>query len=560
MLRVLTAKDFAIIEHAELAPGEGMTALTGETGAGKSLMVDALLLLCGARGDAAMVRAGRERAELSAEFDLARLPDVAAMLRELEVDDGTDCRLRRVLRADGTSRAFVNDRPVTLATLRDIASNLVEIHGQHEHQALLHRARQLAIVDAHGGHAAEVAEVARLARAWQQLEREAEDLRGRSGGPGAQALDFLRFQIDELARHALEPEALARAEAEHRRLAARGELLSGAERALEALDGEHDAACRPLLNRLAGDLERLAATDPGLAEPAKLLREAALQVDEASAALDRYRARQDLDPERLGELDRQLARVHELARKHRVPVAELKARETSLREEHDAVAGADARLAAVLERQAAVRRDYDAAAAALGRLRRATGERLGTQVGALMDELGMHGGRLVVAWSTQAGDSPAVDGLDAVEFMVAANPGQPERALRKVASGGELSRISLAIEVAALGRGDVPTMVFDEVDTGIGGAVAEVVGRKLRELGRTRQVLCVTHLPQVAAQADRQLSVRKEVHSGATRTRLQALDADARLEEIARMLGGVDITRETRAHARDMLKRASSAD
>jgi DNA repair protein RecN (Recombination protein N) len=560
MLRVLTAKDFAIIEHAELAPGEGMTALTGETGAGKSLMVDALLLLCGARGDSAMVRAGRERAELSAEFDLAGQADVVARLRELELDDGTDCRLRRVLRADGTSRAFVNDRPVTLATLREVASGLVEIHGQHEHQALLQRARQLAIVDAHGDHEAEVAEVTGLARAWHQLEREAEALRGRTGGEAGQAIEFLRFQIDELSRHALEPEALAKAEAEHRRLAAHGELIGGAERALDALDGEHDAACRPLLNRLAADLERLAATDTALAEPAKLLREAALQVDEATAALDRYRERQDLDPERLDELDRQLARVHELARKHRVAAAELKARETSLREEHDAVAGADARLAALLERQAAVRRDYDAAAAALSRLRRATGAALGARVSALMDELGMAGGRLTVAFSEPAPGAPAPDGLDAVEFMVAANPGQPERPLRKVASGGELSRISLAIEVAALGRGDVPTMVFDEVDTGIGGAVAEVVGRKLRELGRSRQVLCVTHLAQVAAQADRQLSVRKDVEGGATRTRLTALDAEARLEEIARMLGGVDITRETRAHARDMLRRAAAGD
>jgi DNA repair protein RecN (Recombination protein N) len=288
-----------------------------------------------------------------------------------------------------------------------------------------------------------------------------------------------------------------------------------------------------------------------------MLREAALQVDEASAAIDRYRAQMDLDPDRLGELDAQLARCHDLARKHRVPATELKAREAALREEHDAIAGADQRLADLRARQAALRRDYDLAAAALSARRQAAGAALARQVSALMGELGMAGGRFAVAFESDPTRDPAPEGIDAVEFMVAANPGQPERPLRKVASGGELSRISLAIEVAALGRGDVPTMVFDEVDTGIGGAVAEVVGRKLRELGRSRQVLCVTHLPQVAAQANRHLAVTKAAEDGATRTRLLLLDDTQRLEEIARMLGGVDITRETRAHARDMLRRAA---
>ncbi|MFO0041064.1 MAG: DNA repair protein RecN, partial [Pseudomonadota bacterium] len=264
MLRVLNAKDFAIVEHAELVPGERMTALTGETGAGKSLMVDALALLCGARGDSAMVRAGCERAELSAEFDLAALPDLAAMLRGLELDDGSDCRLRRVLRVDGSSRAFVNDRPVTLATLREVAGRLVEIHGQHEHQALLQRARQLAILDAGAGLEADRARVAALAAQWTGMEREATTLAAKAGGGAGQALEFLRFQIDELARDALDPAALADLEREHRILAAQGELLAGSERALDGLDGDHDAAVRPQLSRLAADLERLAATDSRL--------------------------------------------------------------------------------------------------------------------------------------------------------------------------------------------------------------------------------------------------------------------------------------------------------
>jgi DNA repair protein RecN (Recombination protein N) len=557
MLRVLTAKDFAIVEQAELVPGEGMTALTGETGAGKSLMVDALTLLCGARGDSAMVRAGCDRAELSAEFDLAALPAVVAMLAELELDDGRECRLRRVIRADGSSRAFVNDRPVTVATLRQVAEQLVEIHGQHEHQALLQRPRQLAVLDACGGLDAQRTEVALLASSWHQIEREAGELTARAGGDGGQAMEFLRFQIEELAKHALAPDALAAIEQEHRVLSARGELITGSERALEALDGDHDAACRPVLARVAADLERLAATDARLAPAAQLLRDAAVQVDEAAGALDRYRTQQELDPERLGELDQQLARMHELARKHRVPATELKAREAALRTEHDAIAGADQRLSELRQRQLALRRDYDLAANALSARRRETATALSARIGAMMAELGMAGGRFSVSIESDPARVPAAEGIDAVEFMVSANPGQPERALRKVASGGELSRISLAIEVAALGRGDVPTMVFDEVDTGIGGAVAEVVGRKLRELGRSRQVLCVTHLPQVAAQANRHLAVSKASDHSTTRTRLTLLDDGQRQEEIARMLGGVDITRETRAHARDMLRRAA---
>lgn len=561
MLRVLTAKDFAIVEHAELVPGEGMTALTGETGAGKSLMVDALLMLCGGRGDSGMVRSGCERAELSAEFDLSALPEVAAMLRELELDDGNECRLRRVLRADGSSRAFANDRPVTLATLRQIAEQLVEIHGQHEHQALLQRSRQLAILDASGEHQPLQRQVGELARGWERLDREARALESHAGGSSsAQALEFLRFQIDELARHALEPAALEQIELEHRRLSARGELISAAERALDTLDGDHDGASRPALNRLASEIDRLTATDPQLGEIANLLRDAALQVDEAVASLERYRAQQDLDPERLGELDGQLSRIHELSRKHRVAATELKAREHSLRAEHEAIAGADARLLAVREQQSNVRRDYDRAAKALSDARGNTARTLSTRISGLMGELGMIGGRFAASLESDASRPPGVDGIDSVEFMVSANPGQALRPLRKVASGGELSRISLAIEVAALGRGDVPTMVFDEVDTGIGGAVAEVVGRKLRELGLSRQVLCVTHLPQVAAQANRHLSVSKSVDEGTTRTQLQLLDADARLEEVARMLGGVEITRETRANARDMLRRAGGRD
>ena len=558
MLRSLVVKDFAIIDAAELALDAGMTALTGETGAGKSLIVDALMLLGGARADAGFVRHGCDKAELAAEFDLARAPAAKAWLRELELDDGDECRVRRVLRRDGSSRAFVNDSPVTIQTLKDLSSQLVEIHGQHEHQALLQRSRQLLLLDAYGGHEAHRSRVAEHARAWSAIEAEAAALEARTGG-GGQGLEFLKFQLDELAKHALEPAALEALEAEHRRLSHGGELLAGCAQALDALDGDRDGAIRPQLARVAADVERLQLHDERLAPVVALLRDASVAVDEACDQLERRNDDDGIDPDRLARLDATLARLHDLSRKHRVPAAGLKAREEALREEYDTVAGADERLAALRAKQARVVAEYDAAAAELTRARAKSAQALGAAVSAMMGELGMAGGRFAVAVETTTDGAPSAQGRDAVEFTVSANPGQPLRALRKIASGGELARIGLAIEVAALGKDDVATMVFDEVDAGIGGAVAEVVGRKLKALGRERQVLCVTHLAQVAAQAHHHVAVAKQRSAEDTRTAIAMLDDKRRLEEVARMLGGVEITAATRAHAKQMLA-AGAAD
>jgi DNA repair protein RecN (Recombination protein N) len=556
MLRQLVVRDFAIIEHAELELGPGMTALTGETGAGKSLLVDALMLLGGARADAGFVRQGCERAELAAEFELGSDDGVREWLAELELDDGDACRVRRVLRRDGSSRAFVNDRPVTLASLKALGERLVEIHGQHEHQALLGRTHQLEVLDAFGANAAEGAAVREAAREWQRLESEAHALRDAAGRTPAAALDLLRHQLAELERDALSPEALREAESEHRRLAHAGELLQGCEALAEALDGDDEHAIRTQVARLAAELNRLSTHDARLAPVRELVDGAEVALGEAAESLARLRAGQELDPGRLAELDAQLGRVHDLARKHRVPMHELKARAAELGQELERLEGADQRLAAIVAEQASALARYREAAQALSRRRELAAKRLAREVGATLNELGMGGGRFVVALEAEGNDTPRASGAEQVEFLVSANPGQPERALRKIASGGELSRIGLAIEVAALGKDSVGCMVFDEVDAGIGGAVAEVVGRKLKALGRARQVLCVTHLAQVAAQADEQISVSKAVEGRSTRTSIATLDAGQRREEIARMLGGVEITRETRAHAEAMLKAA----
>jgi DNA repair protein RecN (Recombination protein N) len=555
MLRHLVVADFAIIEHAELEFGPGLTALTGETGAGKSLLVDALLMVGGARADSALVRHGAGRAEVGAEFDLSALPDVRAWLAGLELDDGNECRVRRVLRPDGSSRAFVNDRGVSVATLRELGERLVEIHGQHEHQALLSRTHQLALLDAFGGHDAELASVRDAFSTWQRLEEEARALRERAGR-GGQAVEFLRFQLDELARHALTPESFAELEHEHGRLAHAGELIEVCTGVHEALDGDDDGAARTVLARAVSELERMAHHDAQLAPILDVLRSAEVQAVEAAEALDRYRSAQELDPDRLAALDAQLGKMHELARKHRVPAQELKARESSLRAEYDALAGAEERLAGLDGELAGALAIWRDGAGRLGAARAKAAATLATRVTALMAELGMQGGRFEVQIETDVAAAPAACGAEQVEFLVGPNPGQPPRPLRRIASGGELSRIGLAIEVAALGKDSVGSMVFDEVDAGVGGAVAEVLGRKLKALGTARQVLCVTHLPQVAAQADRHIAVDKRVERGATRTRIEVLDAERRREELARMLGGIEITAQTRAHAEDMLQRA----
>ncbi|HVF35353.1 MAG TPA: DNA repair protein RecN [Candidatus Saccharimonadia bacterium] len=557
MLRSLTVADFAIIDRAELVFGPGMTVLSGETGAGKSLIVDALTLLGGGRADAGVVRAGAARAELGAEFALEVGSRVRAALAELELDDEAECRLRRVVRADGTSRAFINDRSVTLATLKRIAEDLFEIHGQHEHQALLARASQLALLDAHGGHGAARTALAAHVTHWRRLEDEITSLRGRAGTSG-ELIELLRFQVEELGRDALAPEALAALEDEHRRLSHAGELIKGCSGLAELIDGEHDYAVRVQLQRAAADLARLRQLDPRLSSVDAAIDGAVVQIDEAMTELQRYLGANDLDPERLETLDAQLGRIHELARKHRVHARELKPREASLRAEFESIAGADERLAKLVDEQREVRTRYDADAAKLATLRRAAAKKLAKQIGQAMGELGMAGGKFEVEFEALTGAAPSAQGTDAVEFLVSANPGQPPRPMRKVASGGELSRIGLAIEVAALGKDEVATMVFDEVDAGIGGAVAEVVGRKLKDVAAARQVLCVTHLPQVAAQADHHIGVRKASEAGATRTLITQLAKPARLDELARMLGGIEITRETRAHAEAMLKRAQS--
>ncbi|TWG91804.1 DNA repair protein RecN (Recombination protein N) [Luteimonas sp. J16] len=538
MLRRLTLRDFAVVPASELEFGPGMTVISGETGAGKSLLVDALGFLSGLRADAGVVRHGAGRAELHAEFDTADAPQALAWLREQEFDEGEACTLRRTLRADGGSRAWINGRPATLAQLSQLAGLLVEIHGQHEHQALLEKSSQLALLDAFGGHAAELAAVRAAAARWSALEREREAL-SRTGDV-SERLAWLDHQIGELEREDLRPEAIESLVAGHRRLANAAGLIAACDGALAALAGDDGPSVLQGLEQLRGGLARERAHEPRLDEVDALLDSAAIQIGEAGLLLQRIRDDLDLDPSRFEELDATLGRLHDLARKHRVALEELEGRREAFEAERDALLDAGSRLQRLDEEIAAAAKAWRDAADALGRARAAAAERLSAATTALIAELGMGGGRFEVALEPLGRDRPDPQGGERVEFLVSANAGQ-------------LSRISLAIEVAALGSDAVPTMVFDEVDSGIGGAVAEIVGQKLRALGASRQVLCVTHLPQVAAQGHAHYRVRKSERDGATHSTVELLGPKQRQEELARMLGGVEVSREARAAARRLL-------
>jgi DNA repair protein RecN (Recombination protein N) len=555
MLTHIHIRDFAIIDEVELELSHGATALTGETGAGKSILVDALGLVLGDRADAGMVRHGARRAEVTAIFDIRALSHVQSWLATHDMDNDGECQVRRVVGSEGRSRAYINGSQAPVQLLRELGERLVDIHGQHEHQSLLRPAVQREILDAGAGHQAELAGVAAAYREWRSVREELDRL-GHIEDDRSARLEIVRYQIQELEALSIQPEEPGALDEEHARLANAGELLECCGRGLAALYDSDEGSVHGLLSHTTIDLERLSGIDPGLAPVCDLLNNALLQLQEATDELRRYSDRLELDPERLHWLEQRIGAMQDLARKHRRRPEELPALLDVLRSERERLEHADERREELERRLETVTAHYREAALELSGKRRSSAGLIGGSVTESMQGLAMPGGRFEVLVTHREDRPPAAAGLDEVEFRVSANPGQPAMALTKVASGGELSRISLALQVIAAHGTGIPSLIFDEVDTGIGGAVAETVGRLLRTLGEGRQVLCVTHLPQVASQAHYHLQVTKLTDGKTTRTRIRALSPEERVEEIARMLGGIDITQSTRKHAREMVQKA----
>jgi DNA repair protein RecN (Recombination protein N) len=554
MLSHVFIKDLAIVSALDLELTPGLTALTGETGAGKSILIDALGLALGDKADPGMIRAGCERAEIVAGFDLAACPQALAWLAEQGLDDGLECLVRRVLVDGGRSRAYVNARPATTAQLQQLGELLVDIHGQHAHQSLLRPATQRDLLDAYGGHIGLAREVAEQHRSYREQDRLLRRLEA-DAADRASRLDLLRYQVNDLDALGMTADQIVALDQEQRRLGSLGRLQEVAAGLLMRLD-EADPCVGDNLRHSAAELADVSGIDPQLAPLSDLIESAAIQVQEAAAGLRQYLADLDVDPSLIEQVEKRLGQVHDLSRKYRCSPRELPEVLEARRVELARLEQADLNAEALTRVRDSAHAAYFDRARALSVARAETACRLGETITGFMHQLGMGGGQFAVALTPLSPEEVGPGGIDRIEFQVSANPGQPLAPLARVASGGELSRIGLAIQVATAQCGSVPTLVFDEVDVGIGGGVAEIVGRLLRRLGEDRQVLCVTHLPQVAAQAHQHLKVSKHATDGQTHTRIGALDRPGRVEEIARMLGGTQITHKTRAHADEMLENA----
>lgn len=556
MLTQLTVSNYAIAERVELQFGKGMTALTGETGAGKSIVLDALGLAMGDRADAGAVRHGAKRADITATFDVSGIAEARQWLEEHELDDDNECILRRVINKDGRSRAFINGQPCPLTHLKDLGSTLMDIHSQHQHQSLLRKETHRKLLDEFAGVDTLAEQTREAWKAWHKTHQRLTERRQNADEAEAR-LQLLRYQVEELDRLALEEGEQEQLEKEQEQLSHADAVLHGSHQAtLLCTEDENSAA--DLLRQALHQLEQLPVEVPALAETIQMLNEAQIQVSEAGDNLRRFVEDYDADPTRLAEVEERLSAIYQMARKHRIGPESLSELHQTLSTELaslDDGEGSVEKLEAELESQLA---RFNELATRLSEARQQAASNLDQRIAEELAQLSMPAVRFVTHLSRNRGDEPAPHGLEDVEFLVSANPGQPARPLAKVASGGELSRISLAIQVVVAQTSTTPTLVFDEVDVGIGGGTAEVVGRLLRSLGNNGQVLCVTHLAQVAAQCHQHLFVSKFTEADATYSKIESLDDNGRVSEVARMLGGVDMTEHTIAHAHEMFTKGQA--
>lgn len=553
MLHTLSIRDFVIVDTIELEFSAGFSVLTGETGAGKSILIDALTLALGGRGDASVVREGAAKADITADFSVSEVAQAWLVANEFANDEG-GALLRRVIDNAGRSKAYINGIPATAAQLRELGDMLVDIHGQHAHQSLLKSEAQRALLDGQAtareaGVEQDARQVAALHKRWRALVRQREEFETNAANVLYER-ERLEWQVGELEKLAAKPGEWTEITNEHSRLSHAASLLEGAQEALSLISESEDHPIVSQLSALNQKLGKLVSVDAELQPIVDLIESSRIQLQESVYALNNYLDRVELDPERLHQLDARMEAMHSTARKFRVTPEELPEEHAKLSEKLQHLADASD-IDGLLRQEAKIEAEYRSVAERLSDTRRAAALELGHAVTRAMQELSMTGGSFEIALHPCA---PAAHGLEQVEFLVAGHAGTAPRSLAKVASGGELARIALAISVITSHATTTPTLIFDEVDSGIGGAVAEVVGRLLKRLGQGRQVLCVTHLPQVASQANQHFQVAKStLDNGKTASRIDMLDAKARVEEVARMLGGLEITATTRKHARELL-------
>ena len=553
MLVNLNILDLAVVDSLDLALEPGMTVLTGETGAGKSILLTALGLALGDRADSGYVRPQSKRAEVNIEFDLSDAPLARQWLLDTELDEGDDCLIRRTVSDDGRSKAYINNRPVNLQTLQSLSRLLVEIHGQHAHLTLLDSDEQRRLIDSFANHQSLLDAVNQSYLAWKQTHKELHQLQA-LGNDQIEREELLRYQLNELQQLDLENYDYQALADEHHKLANLGKILTLGQQQLELLyDQDQQSICDNLAHCIQAITE-LSQFAPELNAINELLVDAEIQINEATQQLRRFLDHQEADPQQLSWLETQLGLIQNLSRKHKVSPEQLPELATQLAQQLDAITHSSERLETLQIECLQLLKNYQNHASQLSASRQHAAEQLQQRISATIKELGMPHGEFMVMLKTSDHSEPQRNGVDQIEFLVSTNPGLPAKPLAKVASGGELSRISLAIQVTTSTDKTTPTMIFDEVDSGIGGGIAEIVGQKLRRLSENRQVLCVTHLPQVAAQAHQHLFVAKNQQTELTSSTVTRLATQQRVQEVARMLGGVTITENTLAHAQEMLQ------
>lgn len=556
MLTYLAIRNLAIVEALELDLPAGMTVITGETGAGKSILLDALGLALGDRADADSVRHGAAKAEILAQFDIRQLPQAQQWLKDNELDECEteetthDCQLRRVIHNNGRSKAWINGQPCSVQLLKKLGSHLIDIHGQHEHQSLLQRDSHLRLLDAFAQLEDQVSTQQQLFKDWQQCRRQLETLKNQDDQQQAR-IELLRYQVEELEQLALEEQELQSLEEEQQHLANVDTLILEGQAAFNLCDSDEGGA-RQLLNQACNRINHLPSQDPRLNDIRQMLGDALIQIEEASRELEHFVSSCELDPERLQFVEERLSTIYQLARKHHITPEELYQHSLKLKAELNSIENGSQNIEQLAERLQQLTERFRQQAAQLSQQRKTAAYQLNQNINEQLSLLGMSNARFEVF--IQNSEQFQAHGLDQVEFLISTNPGQPAKPMIKIASGGELSRISLAIQVVTAQTSAIPTLVFDEVDVGISGGTAEIVGQLLHNLAQKGQILSVTHLPQVAAQGDQHLFIRKSSTENSTHSEMVWLDSSQRVTELARMLGGIDLTEQTLAHAQEMLQ------